>query len=144
MEVERAALKAFGGTESKVYREKLRSLFQNFKVKSNPELRSGIISGEISAERVVHMSHDELKSAERRDADKKLQELNMKNAQVAKAEKSISDALKCSKCCQKRVSYSQAQTRSADEPMTTFCECTVCGNRWKESFTFSISYIQEI
>jgi transcription elongation factor S-II len=39
----------------------------------------------------------------------------------------------CGKCKQSRVAYSQAQTRSADEPMTTFCECTVCGNRWKFS-----------
>lgn len=39
----------------------------------------------------------------------------------------------CGKCKNKKVSYSQAQTRSADEPMTTFCECMVCGNRWKFS-----------
>ena len=26
---------------------------------------------------------------------------------------------------------SQAQTRSADEPMTTFALCLECGNRWK-------------
>ena len=26
---------------------------------------------------------------------------------------------------------SQAQTRSADEPMTTFVYCNECGNRWK-------------
>jgi len=25
----------------------------------------------------------------------------------------------------------QAQTRSADEPMTTFVLCYICGNRWK-------------
>ena len=28
---------------------------------------------------------------------------------------------------------SQAQTRSADEPMTTFVYCNECGNRWKVS-----------
>lgn len=42
-------------------------------------------------------------------------------------------SMTCSKCKQSRVAYSQAQTRSADEPMTTFCECTNCGNRWKFS-----------
>ncbi len=27
--------------------------------------------------------------------------------------------------------YLQVQTRSADEPMTTFVLCNECGNRWK-------------
>jgi hypothetical protein len=77
-----------------------------------------------------------LKSAERRKIDEKLEEENMKKAQVPMAEKSISDALRCGKCGQKKVSYTQAQTRSADEPMTTFCECTVCGNRWKVCYLY--------
>lgn len=89
------------------------------------------MDGKISPDRFVTMSQEELKSAEQRRKENLLQEENMKKAQVPMAEKSISDALTCSKCKQKKVSYSQAQTRSADEPMTTFCECTVCGNRWK-------------
>ena len=27
--------------------------------------------------------------------------------------------------------FPQVQTRSADEPMTTFVLCNECGNRWK-------------
>jgi len=90
-----------------------------------------VMSGEITAAQFVVMNHEELKSAERRKEDEKLHAENMKKAQVPMAEKSISDALRCGRCGQRKVSYSQAQTRSADEPMTTFCECTVCGNRWK-------------
>lgn len=41
--------------------------------------------------------------------------------------------MQCGKCKFMKVAYSQAQTRSADEPMTTFCECMNCGNRWKFS-----------
>jgi transcription elongation factor S-II len=130
MEVERAAFVAYKG-DTPEYRAKLRSLFQNLKNKSNRELGPRVMSGEITAERFVTMTHDELKSAERRKEDDELERENMKKAQVPMAEKSISDALKCGRCGQKKVSYSQAQTRSADEPMTTFCECTVCGNRWK-------------
>jgi transcription elongation factor S-II len=85
------------------------------------------------------MTHEELKSAEQRKEDDKLQAENMKKAQVPMAQKSISDALKCGRCGQKKVSYSQAQTRSADEPMTTFCECTVCGNRWKVISVYSFT-----
>lgn len=130
MEVERAAFEEFGG-DTADYRSKLRSLFQNLKNKSNRELGPRVMSGEITPARFVIMTHEELKSAERRKEDDKLQADNMKKAQVPMAERSVSDALKCGKCGQKRVSYSQAQTRSADEPMTTFCECMVCGNRWK-------------
>jgi transcription elongation factor S-II len=132
MEVEQAAYDEFKG-DGQDYRAKLRSLFQNLKNVSNRELGPRVMSGEIPAKRFVVMSHDELKSAQRRAEDQKLEADNLKKAQVPMAEKSISDALRCGRCGQKKVSYSQAQTRSADEPMTTFCECTVCGNRWKVS-----------
>lgn len=132
VEVEQAAYDYFKGDNAD-YRAKIRSLFQNLKNATNRELGPRVMSGEIEPSRFVTMSHEELKSAERRKEDEKLQAENLKMAQVPMAEKSISDALKCGKCGQKKVSYSQAQTRSADEPMTTFCECTVCGNRWKFS-----------
>tara|TARA_Y100000741_G_scaffold357348_1_gene335112 strand:- start:504 stop:1250 length:747 start_codon:yes stop_codon:yes gene_type:complete len=37
----------------------------------------------------------------------------------------------CGKCKQYTVKTVEYQTRSADEPMTVFCNCTTCGNRWK-------------
>lgn len=130
MEVEQAAYDVFKGDNSD-YRAKLRSLFQNLKTVSNRELGQRVMSGEILASQFVVMTHEELRSAERRKEDEKLHLDNLKKAQVPTENKSVSNALKCGRCGQKKVSYSQAQTRSADEPMTTFCECTVCGNRWK-------------
>jgi transcription elongation factor S-II len=130
MEVEQAAYDNFNGDNAD-YRSKLRSLFQNLKTVSNRELGQRVMSGEITAPQFVVMNQDELKSAERRKADAKLNKENLLKAQVPTEDKSVSDALKCGRCHQKKVSYTQAQTRSADEPMTTFCECTVCGNRWK-------------
>ena len=44
-----------------------------------------------------------------------------------------SATMQCGKCKEEKVHYTQAQTRSADELMTTFCECQNCGNRWKFS-----------
>ncbi|KAG8422025.1 transcription elongation factor TFIIS [Metarhizium acridum] len=73
------------------------------------------------------------KSEDQRKKEIELEKENMKRAQVPMAEKSISDSLECSRCKMKKVSYTQAQTRSADEPMTTFCECMNCGHRWKFS-----------
>jgi hypothetical protein len=44
-----------------------------------------------------------------------------------------SDRFKCSNCGQRRTTYYQLQTRSADEPMTVFVTCVNCGRRWKFS-----------
>jgi len=43
------------------------------------------------------------------------------------------DIYKCGRCKKKECSYYQLQTRSADEPMTTFITCLNCGLRWKQS-----------
>jgi len=79
------------------------------------------------------MSPDDMKSEERREEEKKMMKENMDKAMVAQEDRSISTHLTCGKCGQKKVTYTQAQTRSADEPMTTFCTCLNCGNRWKFS-----------
>ncbi|KAG7126699.1 Transcription elongation factor S-II like protein [Verticillium longisporum] len=123
VECEAAAHRHYKGVTDD-YKKKIKSLFSNLKVKTNRELGRNVMDGKITADRFVTMTQDELKSAEQRKRENELQEENMKKAQVPMAEKSISDALKCGKCGQKKVSYTQAQTRSADEPMTTFCECT--------------------
>ena len=41
------------------------------------------------------------------------------------------DDFTCFKCKSKKCTFYQLQTRSADEPMTTFVTCLECGNRWK-------------
>jgi transcription elongation factor S-II len=131
--VEAAAFKENGSSNNDAYRAKMRSLFQNLKNKSNPNLRKRVFSGEYTPQRFVTMTHDEMKSEERRALDEKLEKENMNQAMVAQVEKSVSTEFQCGKCKQYKVAYSQAQTRSADEPMTTFCECQACGNRWKFS-----------
>ena len=37
----------------------------------------------------------------------------------------------CRKCKSRKTTYYQLQTRSADEPMTTYVTCLGCGNKWK-------------
>jgi transcription elongation factor S-II len=134
MEVEQAAYKLFRNNAGGDYKAKIRSLYQNILAKSNPTLRTRVLSSEISPDRLVTMTSAELASKQQQEIDEKLKQENMRKAQVAVVEKSISDQLICGKCkAEKSVAYSQAQTRSADEPMTTFCECTKCGNRWKFS-----------
>lgn len=40
--------------------------------------------------------------------------------------------LQCSRCHKWQVTYHMRQTRSADEPMSCFCECRACGKKWKQ------------
>ncbi|KAJ6257804.1 hypothetical protein Dda_7593 [Drechslerella dactyloides] len=115
------------------YRQKLRSIFLNLKDPKNPNLRKNVLSGRIEPARLATMSSEEMASAERKREDEKIEQENMKEAMTPKAPTSVTDQLRCGKCGQHKVSYGQAQTRSADEPMTTFCECLHCGNRWKFS-----------
>jgi transcription elongation factor S-II len=65
------------------------------------------------------METHEMASEELQREYERINEENLKKSMVAKPEKSISDQLQCGKCGKKKVSYTQAQTRSADEPMTT-------------------------
>jgi DNA-directed RNA polymerase subunit M/transcription elongation factor TFIIS len=41
------------------------------------------------------------------------------------------DMYKCNKCGKNNCTYYQAQTRGADEPMTTFITCLNCNKKWK-------------
>lgn len=49
----------------------------------------------------------------------------------AKMDEDYEGIFKCRKCNSKKTSYYQLQTRSADEPMTTFVQCNNCNNHWK-------------
>jgi len=40
------------------------------------------------------------------------------------------DIYECYKCHKRRCTIEIIQTRSADEPATTFVNCVVCGNHW--------------
>jgi transcription factor S len=38
----------------------------------------------------------------------------------------------CPRCKHNKAEYFQLQTRSADEPATTFYQCMKCGKRWRD------------
>ena len=120
-----AAVYATSKRTDQTYKTKIRSLYLNLKDKKNPNLRRRVINGDISPERLSTMTSQEMASEERRAEDQKLEEENMREAMKPTAVRSTTDQFPCGKCGKRTVAYSQAQTRSADEPMTTFCEC-VC------------------
>lgn len=74
------------------------------------------------------MASDEMKKFRQECAKESIRE-----AQVAKNQGTETALFKCAKCGKRKTTYTQLQTRSADEPMTTFVLCLECGNRWKVS-----------
>ncbi|KAF8736230.1 hypothetical protein AX14_000669 [Amanita brunnescens Koide BX004] len=130
--IESATYEHFEGTTTG-YRSKIRSLFVNLKDKNNPGLRESIVSGNIPFEKLPTMTSEEMASEERQAANNKIKEANFFKSLGAEEQQAETDAFQCSRCKQRKCRYRQAQTRSADEPMTTFVTCTVCGNRWKFS-----------
>jgi DNA-directed RNA polymerase subunit M/transcription elongation factor TFIIS len=61
----------------------------------------------------------------------KSREKDMAMEMARTREEDYSGLFKCGKCKSVKTTYYQMQTRSADEPMTTFVTCKNCRNRWK-------------
>ena len=128
--IERCLFNEFKSTSAN-YKSKFRSKYLNLKDKNNPTLRSGLISGMITPERFSSMTSAEMASDDRRRINSMISEQNMLNSQLAKDNAAETDQFKCGRCNQRKCKYYQMQTRSADEPMTTFVTCVNCGNRWR-------------
>ena len=120
-------------TADKQYKEKYRVVYSNIISKNNPDLKFKITNGDLSPHFVVTCDPKELAPASLKKKLEEIKEKNLFNAQGATIERSVTDRFQCGKCKERKVSYYQLQTRSADEPLTTFCTCEVCGNRWKFS-----------
>ena len=55
----------------------------------------------------------------------------LKSKENIKVVEAPAGMFKCRRCKSDKTTYYQLQTRSADEPMTTFVTCTKCDLRWK-------------
>ena len=109
-----------------IYLDRLRSIYLNLK---NPEILEQIKSETIQSHTVAFMTHQEMRPdkwkeliEEKAKKDKNKFETNVEAS---------TDTFTCRKCKSNKCTYYQMQTRSADEPMTTFVTCIECGQRWK-------------
>ena len=96
----------------------------------NDKLIERIKLGDIKAFHVGAMRPHELYPEHWADI-KEQKEKKDKMAYEIRTEHTVKGMYKCGKCKHDTITYYEVQTRSADEPMTLFCRCTNCGNRWK-------------
>ncbi|XP_056618652.1 transcription elongation factor A protein 3 isoform X8 [Triplophysa dalaica] len=113
------------------YKNRIRSRMSNLKDPKNPNLRKNVLAGAIELSRIASMTAEEMASDELKQLRNVLTQEAIREHQMAKTGGTSTDLLQCGKCKKRNCTYNQVQTRSADEPMTTFVLCNECGNRWK-------------
>ncbi|VDP45665.1 unnamed protein product [Heligmosomoides polygyrus] len=150
--VEEKLFSVHKGTGDK-YKAALRSRVFNLRDKKNPALRENVLTGVVKPEKFAVMTSEEMASDEVREMRDKFNKAAILEHQMSVQTGTViqlfasycllgvlvmdlisgtpSDMFKCGKCGKKNCTYTQLQTRSSDEPMTTFVFCLECGNRWK-------------
>lgn len=113
------------------YKNKIRSRISNLKDTKNKNLRLNVLHGSILPERLAVMTSEEMATEEMKQLRQKFTKEAINDHQMTLTGGTKTDLLKCGKCKKSNCTYNQVQTRSADEPMTTFCYCNECGHRWK-------------
>lgn len=120
--------------EWKDYWSQVRCIRANLMDNNNKDFNMRIYSGDLRPESIVSMTSlqmaSDAKKAEREQQWKECKEACQSDWEFRNIKRSAGQ-FQCSKCKSHDTSYVQMQTRSADEPMTTFVHCQNCGNRWK-------------
>jgi transcription elongation factor S-II len=109
---------------TEIYEHKLDDIIFNLNDKNNNYFKSGIMDNSI--DNVGYLCPHKLNPNLWKAIIDKREWIEYKKKNMA-----TTDIYLCKKCNKRKCTFYQLQTRSADEPMTTFVDCQVCGNSWK-------------
>lgn len=112
-----------------VYEDKLNSIIANLidiKNINNKTLKKDLLTKKINPSYVAFMSPAQLHPQKWLYWVKKKEYKEIRENSIV-----YTDTYKCFKCGERKTKVTQAQTRSADEPMTTFVTCLICYNTFK-------------
>jgi len=115
------------------YKHKVFSITFNLEQKSNYEMLNNIKGKVIDFKKIVYMKPEEIWPVGPVAIQIKQNTINEERLEMsAKEFDDFDDGLfKCGKCKKNKTTYYQLQTRSADEPMTTYVTCLNCNKNWK-------------
>ena len=115
------------------YKQKCISIYSNLDTKNyikNTYLLNKVIIGQIDITKIAFMDPHELFP---KRWESLLKQKHIEDQFIYETRKDMgTDLFHCGRCHGNNCSYYQLQTRSADEPMTTFVTCLNCGKKWKE------------
>lgn len=101
------------------------SFFQEVMTKNN-YIKDSIKNKNIDPSKLCYMNQEDIEPDKYKNIlEKKQLEEYRRNNQAT------SNAFKCKKCGERKCQVTQKQTRSGDEPATTFVECIECGYMFK-------------
>ena len=101
------------------------SFFQEIMTNDN-FIKDSIKNKSIDPSKICYMNQEDIEPNKYKHIlEKRELEEYRKNNQAT------SDAFKCKKCGERRCQVTQKQTRSGDEPATTYVECMECGFMFK-------------
>jgi DNA-directed RNA polymerase subunit M/transcription elongation factor TFIIS len=115
---------------SNMYKHKFLQIQYN--MLKSPTLKQKIINKDLKTSDVVELKPQHLWPGG--PTDKTIEDRiikDLRKAYLAKENQNQEGFFTCNRCKTKKTTYYQLQTRSADEPMTTFVSCLNCGKNWK-------------
>ena len=128
--IEEVVFRIFGNTDSN-YRTRVRSRVYNLQDEKNPVLRLNILLGMTTPSDFAQMDSFEMASAQLKEFRNKIKEETTRGHEMIIGSNGGQGLEKCPKCNKYNTIYNQVQTLSGDEPITTFCYCNDCSNRWR-------------
>ena len=114
-----------------IYYSKLNTLLNNLDKRSNignTYLYEQVMDDKIDLSKIAYLTPEELFPEKWR----KIKELIINKDKINNTV-SYTEEFECFKCGCNKTTFFQLQTRSGDEPMTTFIECSNCKNKWKKN-----------
>ena len=112
------------------YRHKFLEIKNN--LRRSPKLKTHLLEKRVKTKDVVEMMPHELHpGGPWHQAMGEHIHRDLRKQALAEEAKNQEGFFACVRCKSKKTTYYQLQTRSADEPMTTYVSCLSCGRNWK-------------
>jgi transcription elongation factor S-II len=115
---------------SNIYKHKFLSLQKN--LKDNPDLKEKIVNKKLKSHEIINMRPEQLipDGLYAKQIEIKIHN-DIRKEYLSREIKNQEGFFTCGRCKSKKTTYYQLQTRSADEPMTTYVSCLNCDRNWK-------------